>query len=174
MLAQQPGEKYWSLDETKQLSTSKRYLFIIAAPASMRNCCGAGTIDEVLTQQGWAVAGYSAPPEAYAQAMQVLVSQNLPTPKVWQVIGMWKGAEGAVLPTKNGQVYFGPIYIELDAPAAQPDQQVTAPAPSVKPPVWPSVVGFIAGIAVIGGAWMYARKSMATPALSFAGGWRKR
>jgi len=162
------GEKYWSLVETKQLSTDKRYLFIVAVPATMQNCCGAGTIDGVLTQQGWATAGYSAPPETYAQAMQVLVSRDLPTPKVQQVIGTWKGAEGAVLPSKNGQVYFGPIYVELDAPA-QPDQPAAPPTPLVKPSVWPSVIGFFAGVVLIGGTWMYVRKSMATPALSFAG-----
>jgi len=173
MLGQQPGEKYWSLDDSKKLVKGARYLFIVAAPANTVDCCGAGTASDQLTQFGWGDQApgigmsFSAPPEAYKQAMQVLVSQNLPTPQIWQVIATWNGADGAVLPAKtsSGSIYFGPIFVENTfvgpPPAPEPQPQPTPVQPPVVVPTskWPSVIGFFAGALIIGGAWWYARSN---------------
>jgi len=163
MLAQQPGDVSWLLNEARTLSKGTTYQFILAMPGTLQDCCGAGSAADLLTQQGWSVTSFNAPPPGYAQAMQVLVSQNLPTPTVYMVLATWNGVDGAVLPPNNGQLYFGPIYTEymfVGPPAPEPQP---APEPPVTPTVWPSVAGFVAGVAIIGGAWWYVRKHATAP-----------
>jgi len=153
----------WTLNATRQLSQGTQYQFILAIPNSMQDCCGTGTAADLLTQQGWSVTSYSAPPAGYAQALATLVSQNLPAPQIFMVLATWQGASGAVLPPNSGMLYFGPVwtgYAFVGPPAPEPQPEAPVTTPPVEPSVWPSVLGFAAGVALLGGAWWYVRKTM--------------
>ncbi len=163
MLAQQPGEMSWTLNTTRQLSQGTQYQFILAIPSTMQDCCGTGSANDLLTQQGWSVTSYGAPPAGYAQALETLVSQSLPTPQVFMVLATWQGTSGAVLPPNSGMLYFGPVwtgYAFVGPPAPEPQPEAPVTTPPVEPSVWPSVLGFAAGVALLGGAWWYVRKTM--------------
>lgn len=153
----------WALNTTRLLSKGSQYQFVLAISNTMQDCCGAGSAADLLTQQGWSVTSFGSPPAGYAQALETLVSQNLPSPQVFIVLGTWQGTDGAVLPPNSGMLYFGPIwtgYAFVGPPAPEPQPEPAPSGPPVEPSMWPSVLGFIAGVGIIGGAWWYARKTM--------------
>lgn len=141
-------EKVWSPNLERTLIPKKRYLFLVAVPKSMT-----GDQAQVLLEtHGWDVRSFNAPPDYVKQSLLQIEEKNLPSPNAWMVLGTWTKSV-SMLPANDGQIFFGPIYVEIEVETNNTSISLSPPTPSR----WPIVAAFGLGAFLFGGAWWAAR-----------------